>query len=339
MYFIQGVRWLINQSSSLFFFLLIITAFGCSDHSFKLDIPAGFPEPTIPADNIPTLARVTLGKKLFFDKNISQDSTIACVSCHLPERAFTDGQIKSQGVGGRLSKRNSPSILNAAYLELVNKDGGVKKLDLQAIVPIEDENEMGISLLKLAKRLEQDPEYVKLSKKAYVQPPNPFVITRALASFVRTLYSGNSSYDQYLQGDTSALSRLALQGKELFESDRLNCTGCHNGFNLTNNAFENNGVYEVYKDFGRMLITADSADMGKFRVPSLRNVAITAPYMHDGSLPTLEAVIDHYEFRSNKPTELQSQKLKPFTLQIEEKKALIAFLRSLTDLAYISKSN
>lgn len=305
---------------------------------YELNIPSGFPYPIIPEDNTPTMARVRLGEKLFFDKNISQDSTIACASCHLPERAFADNQAKSPGIGGRLGKRNSPSILNAAYLDLINKDGGVKKLDMQAIVPIEDENEMGISLLKVARRLEKDPEYVELAKEAYDQPPNPFVITRALASFVRTLYSGDSPYDQHNRGDSSAMSALALKGKELFESDRLNCTACHNGFNLTNNAFENNGLYEFYKDFGRMLITADSVDMGKFRVPSLRNVSMTGPYMHDGSIPSLAKVLEHYEFRSNHPTENQSSKIKPFTLEEDDKHALLAFLEALTDTVYRTSS-
>lgn len=316
----------------LFFVFLVLMYFGtsCEQKTYPLAIPEGFPEPVIPEDNRPTLARVELGRKLFFDKNLSLDSTIACVSCHLPEKAFTDGRQKSPGIGGRLGKRNSPSLLNAAYLDLVNKDGGVKKLDLQAIVPIEDENEMGISLLKLSERLHQDPEYRRLASKAYGQPPNPYVITRALASFVRTLYSGDSAYDRFLQGDSSALSPVARQGKRLFESERLNCNACHSGFNLTNNAFENNGLHDHYADMGRMLITGDSSDLGKFRVASLRNVALTAPYMHDGSLRSLDEVIDHYEAAGKNPTRRQSQKIRNFTLEADEREALLAFLQSLT---------
>ncbi|MCB0666518.1 MAG: c-type cytochrome [Saprospiraceae bacterium] len=307
---------------------------GCDESSHPLDIPPGFPQPDFPSDNLPTRARIKLGEKLFHDKRLSLDSTISCISCHLPEKAFTDGRAKSIGIGGRMGKRNSPSILNAAYLNLVNKDGGVKKLDLQAIVPIEDENEMGISLLKVAERLADDPEYADMANEAYAQPLNPFVITRALASFVRTLYSGRSAYDRYLNGDTSALSPLALEGKRLFESQRLNCVACHRGFNLTDNTFENNGLYEHYEDKGRMLITADSSDLGKFRVPSLRNIAVTAPYMHDGSLPDLTSVLDHYEKSGKAPTSRQSEKIKPFQLEPQERAALIAFLFSLTDEAY-----
>ena len=208
-------------------------------------------------------------------------------------------------------------------------------MDIQPLVPIEDENEMGISILKLAERLSQDPEYVQLSQKAYSRSPDPYVITRALSSFVRTLYSGDSPYDRYIQGDTTALSSVAIKGEELFESERLNCTACHQGFNFTNNEFENNGLYINYQDIGRALITLDSADTGKFRVPSLRNVAVTAPYMHDGSLGTLEEVIDHYEKIGNDPTQLQSKKLTAFTLTPGEKEALIAFLHSLTDKRYL----
>jgi cytochrome c peroxidase len=325
---------------NLFYGLVCLTFLaltGCQKNRFSLNIPPDFPDPVIPKDNIPDAARVQLGKKLFFDKNCSLDSTIACSSCHIPDRAFTDGQSISPGIYGRRGKRNSPSILNAAYLDLVNKDGGVVKLDMQPLVPIEDDHEMGISILKLAERLNRDPEYVHLSQEAYGRTPDPYVITRALSSFVRTLYSGDSPLDHYNRGDSTALGIDALAGKKLFESNRLNCTACHHGFNFTNNEFENNGLYEDYRDIGRALITLDSSDTGKFRVPSLRNVAITAPYMHDGSLATLGEVVDHYEKTGQNPTQLQSQKLKAFTLTGGEREALIAFLHSLTDQRYLEK--
>ncbi len=318
---------------------LLIFLFACQEQKFHLEIPVGFPQPEFPENNVPTLARVALGEKLFFDKNISADSSISCISCHLPEKAFTDGLTISRGIGDRPGQRNSPSILNAAYLGPVNKDGGVKNLDLQALVPIEDENEMGISILELADRLNKDPEYVDLARKAYQQPPNAFVITRALATFVRTLYSGDSDYDRYIQGDSAALNMEAIQGKNLFESERLNCTACHSGFNFTNNKFENNGLYTQYKDSGRAMITLDSTDNGKFRVPSLRNVALTDPYMHDGSVSTLEEVINHYEKAGQYPTILQSEKIKPFELTAAETRTLIAFLESLTGRGFVKSTS
>lgn len=318
---------------------LLIFLFACQEQNFHLEIPVGFPKPEFPENNVPNSARVALGEKLFFDKNISSDSSISCVSCHHPEKAFTDGLAISRGIGDRPGQRNSPSILNAAYLGQVNKDGGVKNLDLQALVPIEDANEMGISILELAGRLNKDPEYVNLARKAYQQPPNPFVITRALATFVRTLYSGDSDYDRYMQGDSAALNAEALQGKNLFESERLNCTACHSGFNFTNNHFENNGLYSQYTDRGRARITLDTTDNGKFRVPSLRNVTLTGPYMHDGSVSTLEEVINHYEKAGQNPTILQSDKIKPFKLSAAEIQSLIAFFESLTGRGFVKSAS
>ncbi len=300
----------------------------------SLSVPAHFPAMKYPAANQPTEARVALGKRLFFDRSLSLDSSVSCHTCHLPELAFTDGRSRSIGIHGRLGKRNAPSLLNAGYLDLLNKDGGVKKLDLQALVPIEDENEMGIPILSLSKRLKTHVEYQAMAKAAYDQEMNPAVISKSLASFVRTLISCDSPYDKYLRGDPPEMSESAQRGLTLFESKRLNCTACHSGFNLTNNAFENNGLYEDYADLGRALITLDSLDEGKFRVVSLRNISITAPYMHDGSLPTLDAVISHYERVGYQPRSHQSKKLGKFTLTGQERQDLIAFLKALTDAMF-----
>ena len=317
--------------------MILVMVLGCGgDAMYIANFPNHFPQPTIPPDNKLTRQRVELGKKMFFDKSLSLDSTIACVSCHHPDKAFTDGLALSRGIHGRKGKRNTPSIMNAALVPLINKDGGVKKLDLQALVPIEDENEMGISILHLSQRLARDPEYVNLSREAYEMPPSAYVITRALASFVRTLYSGNSRYDHFIQGDSTALTSREKMGRVLFQSDRLNCTSCHGGIQFTNHAFENNGLYSTYMDLGRALITLDSADTGKFRVPSLRNVGITAPYMHDGSLANLEEVINHYEDTGISPKKGQSKKIKAFSLSSEEKGRLIAFLSALTDEQFIN---
>lgn len=320
-------------------FLLHLLVMSCqTTENYVPDIPEHWPAPNIPASNLLTKARVRLGEKMFFDKNLSLDSTIACVSCHIPEKAFSDGLALSPGIMGRLGKRNAPSILNAAYLPLINKDGGVKSLDLQALVPIEDEREMGMSVLKLADRLAADPSYVKMAQLAYDKPPDAFVITRALASFVRTLYSSASPVDKFMEGDTNALSQDAKRGKALFESNRLNCTACHRGTMFTNHSFENNGLHDQYQDIGRALITLDSTDIGKFRVPSLRNVSITAPYMHDGSLNTLEEVIDHYEAIGQNPKKGQSKEIRAFSLNPQEKQDLLTFLDALTDQNYLDES-
>ncbi len=293
--------------------------------------PDHFPPVTYPSDNLLTRERIALGEKMFFDPNLSLDSTISCATCHLAEAALADHHVISPGIEGRRGHRNTPSIFNVAYLQEVNKDGGVKNLDLQALVPIEDEEEMGISILKLTERLQGDREYVRQSRQAYGRDPDGYVVTRALASFVRTLFSGDSPYDRYLQGDSSALSDQQLAGLQLFESPRLNCTGCHSGMLLTDHSYQNNGLYTDYEDIGRALITQDTSDIGKFRVPSLRNVVVTYPYMHDGSLSGLDDVLDHYQRVGRMPTKRQSALIQPFELATDERAALLAFLHALTD--------
>ncbi len=293
--------------------------------------PAHFPDPEIPSDNRPTTERIALGQKMFFDATLSIDSTVACVSCHRPPMAFTDRRAKSLGVEQRIGKRNAPSLINAAFLHHINKDGGVKSLDIQSLVPLEDENEMNITIPELVRRLNENPAYVSLSQEAYGRNPDAYVVTRALASFVRSLVGGSSRYDAFLLGDSTAISQQEKLGLELFTGDRLNCDGCHSGVLLDGPIFENNGLYEHYEDLGRELISLDSTDRGKFRVPSLRNVMMTAPYMHDGSLKSIEEVITHYENFDRQLRPMASEKLREFTLSSQEKEALIAFFRSLSD--------
>jgi len=307
-----------------------------SNRDYQLALPAHFPAPNIPANNPLKQEAIILGKKLFFDPILSRDSSIACNSCHLPELAFSDSVAISLGVGGNLGFRNAPTLMNLAWLEVVHKDGGVRKLDIQAMTPIEDEFEMDISILKVAKRLNQQPTYVALAQKAYQRPLDAFVITRALASYLRTLISANSKYDQYIEGDSMALSEAAISGKQLFFSSKTNCSSCHTGFNFTNNQFENNGLYKEFNDNGRERITLQPEDNGKFRVPTLRNIELTAPYMHDGSLKNIEAVIAHYNSGGkNHPN--QNDLIKPLSLTPTEKQDLIAFLKSLTDTTFSGK--
>ena len=323
--------------------LLLILLAGCTPDPgpadpvdrtpYQLILPAGFPTPDIPADNELTTARVALGKKLFYDPVLSRDSTVSCASCHRQELAFAHDQPISPGIEGRLGFRNSPTLTNVAYLDLVNKDGGVVKLDLQALVPIEDHNEMDFRGILAAQRLRSDPAYLELSLRAYGRAPDSYVISRALAAFQRTLISGESRFDRAERGETS-LTVAETRGRNLFFSERTHCGSCHGGFNFTFNEFENNGRYPDYEDQGRMRVTLDPADEGKFRVPTLRNVARTAPYMHDGSLPTLAAVIDHYDQGgSGHPN--QNPLVRPLHLSAQEKADLLAFLHTLTDSSFI----
>ena len=280
--------------------------------------------------------QIDLGRQLFFDPILSRDSTIACGSCHLPSLAFTDGQPVSPGIEGRLGKRNTPTILNAGFLKRINHDGGVASLNLQPLVPIEDEHEMDIPIVQLIKRLRNHADYQAQSQTAYGDSLNAFVLTRALAAFVRSQLSVESPYDKFLEGEVDALSQEAETGLKLFNSERLGCRRCHSGALFTNQTFANNGLVINPNDLGRALITLDSVDRGKFRVPSLRNVALTPPYMHDGSISSLIEVIEHYEFVGHHPQPGQSTLLQAFKLDEDERVALLTFLQSLTDISQVN---
>ncbi len=303
---------------------------------YILQVPMGFPAPAIPADNALTQARVTLGKRLFYDPGLSADSTRSCGSCHAQHLAFSDSTAVSIGIAARSGTRNTPTLANVAYQKRLLREGGVPTLEMQVLVPIQEHNEFDFNILLVAERLKKIPEYVELSAKAYDRELDPFVLTRAIAAFERTLLSGNSPYDQYAyQGKNTALSAAEKRGLALFQSDRLNCAKCHEGFLFTNQTYTNNGLYEVYPDSGRIRLTGLESDRGVFKVPSLRNVARSAPYMHDGSLPSLAAVVDHYQ-TGGKLNPNKSNLITPFTLTMQERADLLSFLRSLTDLDFIS---
>jgi cytochrome c peroxidase len=323
-------------------FLWISLMLSCQKEEIKkesyLEIPAGFPMPSFPADNEFTDERFVLGRALFYDPVLSIDSSISCSSCHKPELSFTDARAFSEGVMNRLGDRNAPSLANVAYHPYFLREGGVPTLEMQVGVPIQEHNEFDHNILLIAEKLNANKNYVDMSLKAYNRLPDAFVITRSIACFERALISGNSAYDRFVRGDSSALSASSKNGLRLFNSPDLNCNQCHSSFNFTNYAFENNGLYEIYADPGRMRLTGNESDRALFKVPSLRNVEWTAPYMHDGSKKTLEDVIDHYASHfKNHPH--KSNLIKGFTISTSEKKDLINFLKSLTDYKFISNDN
>jgi cytochrome c peroxidase len=271
---------------------------------------------------------INLGRELFFDKKLSVDNSIACANCHIPVLAFTDGDSVSIGVHGRKGKRNSPSLFNVVNQDLFMWDGGVKTLELQALVPLQDTNEMAHRISELIPELAKIPYYDSLAQLIDGKSFNPHLMTRALGAFQRSLYREESLFDRWQRGEKEVDASVEA-GYELF-TGRLNCASCHTPSTFTNNALENNGLYETYKDQGRYLITGDSSDIGKFKVPSLRNVEITAPYMHDGSIKTLDDVVEHYRSGgAHHPN--QSELIQGFELSELEKKQLISFLRSLSD--------
>ena len=294
---------------------------------FHLLVPKGFPEVNIPNDNQLTIERINLGKKLFYDPILSRDSSISCNSCHLQEFAFTDANPTSIGIEGRLGKRNAMSLANVAYANFLQRESGVPTLEMQVLVPIQEHNEMDFNIVAVAEKMNEDPQYRKLSYEAYGKLPDAFVITRAIAAFERTLLSGNSKYD------TDQLSESEQRGMALFFSDSLACSSCHGTFLFTNQQPENNGLYEQYTDSGRYILTGLQEDIGRFKTPTLRNVELTKPYMHDGSISSLEEVIAHYESGGMNHVN-QSAILKGFTLTETERDELIEFLNSLTDYEF-----
>lgn len=304
-----------------------------------MEIPKGFPDIEHPAGNEYTLQRWELGKKLFYDPILSLDGKVSCSSCHDPKLAFSDDQMTSEGSAGLLGTRNSPSLTNVAYHPYFTREGGVPTLEMQILVPIQEHNEFNNNIVLIADTLSKLTEYVDMAWKAYQQEPNAFVITRALAQFERSLISGQSEFDLEINyGIEGSMSASAIRGLQLFESDRSSCSTCHSGFNFSNYSFENNGLYLDYPDNGRERLTQDSADRATFKVPSLRNVAITAPYMHDGSISSLEEVIEHYD-TGGKAHPNRSQLIKPLNLTTQEKSDLLAFLNALTDHNFINNKN
>ncbi|MBL7807901.1 MAG: c-type cytochrome [Saprospiraceae bacterium] len=303
-----------------------------------LAVPKGFPTPQFPLDNELTAARFALGKRLFYDVAMSRDSTISCASCHAPSLAFSDSVAFSPGVAGAAGKRNAPTLANVAYHPYFTREGGVPTLEMQILVPIQEHNEFDFNILLIADRLKSDTTYVRMSQEAYGRDPDFYIITRGIACFERTLISGQSRYDEFFfQGKTNALTASELRGMDLFFSEKTNCAGCHSGFNFSNYAFENNGLYETYPDPGRFRLTEDPADIARFKVPTLRNVAVTAPFMHDGSFSSLTSVVEHYD-SGGKNHPHRSPLIRQLGLTAQEKVDLVAFLESLTDEKFITNS-
>lgn len=322
-------------------------AFSCSEEADRqeivdlalMEIPPNFPEIEHSEGNEFTYERWSLGKKLFFDPILSKDGSVSCASCHDPTLAFSDDKDVSKGSSGLEGDRNAPTLANVAYHPYFTREGGVPTLEMQILVPIQEHNEFNNNIVLIADTLSQIETYVLMAQEAYGQEPNPFVITRALAQFERSLISGQSDFDrQYNYRIGESMSVSAKRGKVLFESDRTSCASCHTGFNFTNYSFQNNGLYAEYEDQGRAKLTQLDEDKAMFKVPSLRNIEVTAPYMHDGSLQSLEDVIEHY---NNGGTDHfnKNELIKPLFLSSREKEDLIAFLKSLTDEKFINNKN
>jgi len=301
---------------------------------YELAIPLGFEYPKIPETNQLSQERVDLGRMLFYDPVLSSDSSISCANCHNQSLAFADDEVISPGVENRLAMRNAPTLTNIVYNPTLLFDGYLPTLEMQILVPVQEHAEFDFNIVELARRLQKNPTYVKMAFEAYGRQPDPFVITRAISSFERTLVSGNSKFDQEVYQNKKVMNRSEKRGMSLFFNE-LHCAKCHTGFNFTNYETLNNGLVSVYADSGRARATFLQEDVATFKVPTLRNIELTAPYMHDGSLSDLEAVIDHYA-SGGAEHKNKSELIVPFNISKRQKKDLIAFLKTLTDKSFIN---
>jgi cytochrome c peroxidase len=329
--------------------------------SYEWQLPPGFPRPAVPADNPMSASKVDLGRRLFFDTRLSSTGQYSCASCHRPELAFTDGKSHATGATGESVRRSAMSLTNVAYNPAFTwANATVRSLESQMRQPLFNEHpvEMGLTpegTLALD-ALSADPAY-EIEFAAAFPSDSPAMsmatIIKAIAAFERTLISGRSAFDRYLfDDDRTAISESAQRGMALFYSVRVGCAQCHSGINFSGPLiyeghekvgalFVNTGLYNIdgrgaypATDQGLIEVSHRAADMGKFRVPTLRNVALTAPYMHDGSLPSLEGVLDHY-LRGGHSTARQDVRVRPFVLSETERADLLAFLGSLTDREFV----
>ncbi len=332
---------------------------------YEWRLPAGLPVPLVPADNPMSQAKVELGRHLFFDTRLSVDQSFACASCHRPELAFTDGKPRAVGATGEVHPRGAMSLVNVAYNRAFNwGDPEKRRLEEQMLVPMfgVEPVELGLGGLEdeLVARLAADQRYREMFSSAFPDEAEPITvgsIVAAIATFERTLISGSSPYDRLVfWGDDRDFPAAARRGMKLFFSERTNCGSCHATFNFSGAIafegsapaepdFHNTGLYNVdgrgaYPEPNRGVFefTAEPEDMGRFRPPSLRNIEVTAPYMHDGSLHTLDQVVEHYAAggRQGAGHPLKSDLVRGFEISAAEKADLIAFLRSLTDREFLA---
>jgi cytochrome c peroxidase len=340
---------------------------------FDWHLPQGFPEPKVPADNPMSDAKVALGRLLFYDRRLSGNQTFSCASCHQQAFAFADALPRGVGSTGEVHPRGSMALMNIAYAPVLTwANPNVRALEQQALLPMFGETPVELGLAgrerELLARLAADSAYPRMFDAAFPHDSGGISVrrvTQAIAAFERTLISGRSPYDRYLAGDSSAISASARRGEALFFSERLECFHCHGGFNFTNTVdyrgkgfveieFHNTGLYNVdgkgsypADNPGIREHTGQTSDMGKFKAPSLRNVAVTAPYMHDGSITTLDGVLSHYAAGGrtianglNKGTghrsPYKSSFVKGFTLTPRERRDVMAFLTSLTDSTFLT---
>ena len=303
----------------------------------ELDIPSNFPAPVYEIDNNrPTQEGFDLGKKLFYDGRLSSTGVISCGFCHIQEFSFTHHtHIVSHGVNGALGTRNAQGLQNLIFMEEFNWDGSVAHLESQPIAPITTDVEMDESISNVLEKLKADQEYVSHFDKAFEDGEiNADNMLKALTQFMMMMVSAETKYDRVERGEGSSFTADELEGKSLFEAK---CGSCHSGTLFTDQSYRNNGlpIDPEYNDIGRKRVTGRETDLYKFKVPSLRNIAVTFPYMHDGRFQTLKEVLDHYDNGIAQTENLDPQFTNGNSLGIDltegEKELIISFLNTLTD--------
>lgn len=299
--------------------------------------PLGLPPVFFPDDNPYTPQKAELGRLLYFDNRLSTDGKVACASCHEPEKAFTDGMAVSIGIGGQKGGRSAPTVINRAYSTLQFWDGRSASLEDQVKGPLANPIEMttekseALAHQETVKRIRAIPGYVALFRKVFGTDQITIDhVAQAVATFERTVLSGNSPYDRYQAGDKNALTASQVRGQDIFFK-KAACDSCHLGFNFTDGSYENVGIGmdRPNPDLGRFMVSHKEEDKGAFKTPTLREIEHTAPYMHDGSLKTLEEVVEHYDKGGIKNPYL-NQRIKPLKLTAQDKKDLVAFLKALS---------
>lgn len=333
------IRWVLAS--------LIVICVGCAEQQIEPlpdlypSVPSNFPPVPVPSDNPITPAKVALGKALFFERRLSSEGTISCASCHAPARSFSDAPNQvSRGVGGALGQRNAPTLINVAYRTSLFWDGRATTLEDQAKSALMHSAEMDADTIAVAALL-RSQEY----RGRWIDAFGDTLVTmrramQAIATFERTIISANSPYDKFVRGDRAALSQIEREGMDLFFSSRTMCGACHNGPDFTNDQFQNIGLFHHYFDRGRYNVTREPRDEGLFKTPTLRNVALTAPYMATGDsqtglMSTLEDVVEHYNLGGTAFPN-KDKRVKALNLSDREKLALVAFMRALTDSSVLT---
>jgi cytochrome c peroxidase len=367
----------IRQATIVGVVLLIIgfAGFWLFERPFEWAIDSALPIPEVPVDNPMSDVKVELGRLLFYDERLSVSGAMSCATCHIQALAFTDGKARSLGATGQVHPRGAMTLVNVAYASrLTWANPLLDKLEDQALTPMFGDNpiEMGMAGREsaIADLLRNDERYNALAPRAFPLDQDPYSVinaVRSIAAFTRTIISNNSAYDRFLSGDEAALNENARRGMELFFSERLECFHCHGGFNFTDSTthanaridrigFHNTGLYNIdgegaypADNTGLYDMTGTRRDMGRFKAPTLRNIVITAPYMHDGSAATLEEVIEHYarggrlieegpNAGDGRRNPFKSEFIRGFVLSDNERDDLIAFLNSLTDESLLTDS-